>query len=315
MFIKYPSIENHYQEKYIQKAVDNDPYLNNCVYVIQEKLHGANISFLFNPNEEFRVYSRNNELDKTSNDFYGLADVLKNMKEFTDRVQKRAELGETISIRLFGELFGGNIQKGVWYGEKKRILFYDLMYDDKLISVSRMIDFMMMIDQVDDWFVHHVYVETSLKDALNSNIKLNSFYTPIEYIKSNVMEGVVIKPYFGVHKDHYGRPFYIKKKNEEFKEKSKTKKVNTKVDVHVEKLKQEFLSYINENRLDSIFSKLGMISEKAQTPVYLRALNEDVLVDFMKDFGDEFMKLDKNSQKYITKDLGKKAIPILFKNL
>lgn len=321
-YLKYPSIENHYREKYINMMLEHNPKVYDCAYVVQEKIHGANISFLFTPEEEggfpnrFQVFSRNNQLDPLSNEFYGLRDVLSepDMVVFLQRVQRKTNrIG--VPVRLFGEMFGGNIQKGVWYGPEKRILFFDMMLGDNFCTPTRMIDFMMSIDQVKDWFVPIFDRTTSLEGALNLDIAKNSLLTPKNWEDTNIMEGVVIKPYFDVVLDWNNKPFYLKKKNDDFKEKQKVAKIVIEVDENVQSLKEECLSYVNENRINSLFSKMGPISDKKQIPEYLKAIHEDVMVDFMKDCGDDFEILDKKSQKYITKGIGNTAIKFLLKNI
>ena len=114
MFVKYPSIENHYRSVYIDKACEFEPAIIDAEYVLQEKIHGTNISFEFTPEGEFNVYSRNNQLDKTSNEFYGLKSILETwiMIKFIDTMYRNAIPLITTgkNLRFYGELFGGNIQ-------------------------------------------------------------------------------------------------------------------------------------------------------------------------------------------------------------
>ncbi len=44
-FRKYNSIENSYQSSFIEKIIQNG--FENETYVVQEKVHGANLSFRF----------------------------------------------------------------------------------------------------------------------------------------------------------------------------------------------------------------------------------------------------------------------------
>ena len=64
-------------------------------------------------------------------------------------------------------------------------------------------------------------------------------------------------------------------------EKSKAKERKEHVPDHP--LKAEFLTYINENRLESVFSKYGVIEKPQQIGEYIRYMLEDAKEDFLKD--------------------------------
>ena len=57
LFIKYGSIENSYRDKFIQKI--RDKKLEDQEWVVQEKVHGANISFISTDGSTFVTASRN----------------------------------------------------------------------------------------------------------------------------------------------------------------------------------------------------------------------------------------------------------------
>jgi Rnl2 family RNA ligase len=306
-FKKYFRIENGYRSSYIERALNNDPSIETVNYVLQEKIHGANISFLFDVETGFSVYSRNNKLDPQSNEFYGLADVL-GTPEISTLIKTIQDFSNnnTVTIRLYGELFGSNIQKGVWYGDRAQILFYDVEFDGELQPVHALVSLMMSFDQVKDWFVPHVTVTESFTDAMEFDVsQLKSMLTPDGYDKPNIMEGVVIKPYFEKKVDQFDKAFYIKNKNEAFLEKAKEKKPREVRDDNVEILRSQFISYLTDMRLQGIFSKYGMIKDITQMGEYIRYIHFDALEDFMGDFGDEFGALAKGDQKYITGSSGR----------
>lgn len=138
-FKKWPSIENHYREKFIQGFLDESPELADEEFIISEKLHGACIQLFFSPHTPMRVGSRNRFLDQDSK-FYDIWNTLGKYQEIIDLFQECVNY-RPATYRWFGEYFGGNIQKGVSYGPEHRILFFGLMSDDVLHPFSTLADF------------------------------------------------------------------------------------------------------------------------------------------------------------------------------
>ena len=132
-----------------------------------------------------------------------------------------------------------------------------------------------------------------LDNALNYNINIPSLINPVE---GNIMEGVVIKPEFKLYSNRHGKPFYIKKKSEKFKERSESPEPKT-VDNAVVGFNHLFKMYINENRLDSVISKNGPIEEPNQIGEYIKLVLADSKEDFLKDFPMFMTMLDSGQQK------------------
>ena len=99
MFIKWPSIENSYRTKFIQKAVEEHPDLAICTYEITEKLHGSNVQFHFEPGEEMRVATRKRYLEPGSK-FYDIWNVLPKYQHVWNKLYEYVKY-YTLSIRLF----------------------------------------------------------------------------------------------------------------------------------------------------------------------------------------------------------------------
>ena len=133
-FIRWPSIENSYREEFIQRAVEQFPELAVCKYAIMEKIHGTNMQFHFEPGQEMRVASRNRYLEPGSK-FYDIWNILPEYQRMWDRAQRVVDRFD-VSIRLFGELYGRGVQKGVDYGPKKRIGLFGVILDGQLMSPS-----------------------------------------------------------------------------------------------------------------------------------------------------------------------------------
>lgn len=292
IFKHWVEIENSYREQYIADFVSQYPELEHEIFVITEKIHGSNLQWYFRPNEAMMVGSRNNFLNTTGS-FQGvqIADLIEAQRDLLASVQTLADR-TCVTVRLFGELFGRGIQKGVEYGPEKRILYFGMMLNDVLMPFIR-------LERVipAEYLVPIVGVVASLDVALGFNTRFNSM---IMGIPDNICEGVVIQPYTRVYLDAYGKPFILKKKNPEFEEKKRAQRQpRAGEDSEVERLKAEFLSYITENRLESVFSKYGRITSPSQIGDYIRLLLDDARGEFLKDFGPDFAALSKAQQKSV----------------
>ncbi len=307
MFKKYPSITNHYLESdidYFQKYFSYD--LLNTDWILQEKIHGANISILLNKNEDPQFFSRNNKIDpaKFYNSTKVFSDIINEFQPFQKIINKAG-----FSIRLYGELFGMGIQKGVKYGPEKQILFFDMLINDKFISPYEM-EVIFLKNRLQHLLIPKVDVVSDLKTAINYDIKFNS---KILRIEDNICEGVVIKPWNKIFVTSNGSIFYIKKKNEEFKEKQKIKKPKVLKDYgeEVNQWHEIFISYIHKERLESVFSKIGRINHPKDLGKYIHEVYKDVIETFLKEENFDEEKFSKKERKFIMN--GNKEIAKLLK--
>ena len=76
---------------------------------------------------------------------------------------------------------------------------------------------------------------------------------------------------------------------------------------------QVILPYVNENRVLSVFSKEGEISEPNEIGHYIKMVVEDAINDFEKDY--DCSGLDKNQRKQIFKSGNKEIVKVLEKYL
>lgn len=137
-FKKYSSIENSFIREYMEYVVAETP--PDLEYVVQEKVHGANTSFLCD-GEEVRFAKRTAILEDNEQ-FYDYPELLDRYKE---RVLKlfadiKAKYPEVTHISVFGEMFGGRyphnevkanhkagpIQKGVFYTPGHEFYAFDI---------------------------------------------------------------------------------------------------------------------------------------------------------------------------------------------
>lgn len=303
MFRKYPSLTNHYQNKEIDYLImKHGDYMNECEWHISEKIHGSNASILFtSPHDEPKVFSRNQEI--TGTNFYNADDIINEMIKKLAPIRQLVDRTKT-TVRVFGELFGPGIQKGVKYGPERQIRIFDMMINDELQSQENIENFFYDMG-IGHLLVPKLAIASSFKEAMEYPEVFQSTIFKID--EENLAEGIVIKPFKEVFVDGQGSVFYIKKKNEKFKEQQKVKKIRTETQFSekVNDMRALFLSYINKNRVESVFSKEGEIQSFKDIGKYISLIHVDALTDFNRDYlpyehGGEYKEIfTKSERKYI----------------
>lgn len=277
MFKRYQSIENHYQQKCLDFWLSLYPELEKEVFIIEEKLDGANISIVLDENNNVTWCKRSG---KAEDNFMGLDKVKDQYEDLIEHLKIFNESGD--GLQLYGEIFGPGIQKRINYGDEIQIRFFDMRAKsgDNLFYLHpvglRNMGFIPVVKTLG----HAV----GLRDALE-------FDTRIENEHGSLIEGAVIKPMVKHYFSPKGERFVLKKKNKEFLERP-AKIVKLEInDEEFNKLRDAFLPYINDNRVMSVFSKQGEISSPKQIGDYLKSVMNDAKEDFEKDYGEVDRKL------------------------
>jgi Rnl2 family RNA ligase len=294
-FKKYSSMENTYQNKFIRGFLQEYPELLKVEYEITEKIHGSNLNITFMPNEPWRYGKRTSYLAEDAK-FFGYQEVAaqEQYQQVFRTIQQWMDDGKTGSpFRLFGELFGPGINKGIDYGPEKQIRFYDIMEAGQLSPPCefRIIAFKGGFQHL---LVPRVGLVRGLQAALDFDTEFPTLINPKE---GNLCEGVVIKPYDGVYYDKRGKWFCLKKKNEKFMEKAKSPKPSRSEDPELTRLNLAFREYLTDARLQSVFSKEGEIEEPPQIGGYIRLVLADAKEDFIKDH--DISHLGKKEQRQV----------------
>ena len=151
MFKKYTSIENTYRKEFLDRILGHE--LWDKTYIIQEKAHGANISFWTTDGVNFTAAKRTADL-QPGEKFYNFEQVLEanlnSMKAIWLAV--REEFSELHQLTFYGELIGGHyphesvekvknaikVQKGVSYCPEIRFYAFDIQVNcDSFLDVDR----------------------------------------------------------------------------------------------------------------------------------------------------------------------------------
>jgi len=295
---------NHYQSKEIDYLISRyGNLIDECEWHISEKIHGSNISILFtSPNDAPKIFSRNQEI--TGANFYNADDTINTMIEKLSPIINQFIKQTKATVRVFGELFGPGIQKGVKYGPERKIRIFDMMVNDEFQSQENMENFFYDMG-IGNLLVPKLKIAATFKEAMEYDEVFQS--TLFETDEKNHAEGIVIKPYKDTMVDGQGSVFYVKKKNKKFKEKQKVKKIRTETQYseEVNTMRALFLSYINKNRVESVFSKEGEIQSYSEIGKYIPLIHKDALEDFNRDYlphehGGEYTEtFTKAERKYI----------------
>lgn len=332
-FKKYSSIENHFNREFMENVVAEMP--KDLEYAVQEKVHGANTSFLCDGNE-VKFAKRTSVLadDEKFYDYPELLEAYKNkvMKLF-GRIKEKHHNVATISV--FGEMFGGLyphndvkgnpkltlIQKGVCYSPEHEFYGFDIYISDGENG------FYLPVDDVNELFESEgfFYAMTLFRGTLGECLKYpNAFQSKISEwlglpaIEDNICEGIVIRPVTPMYLRN-GSRVLIKSKNEKFAEKKSVKKRNklfaepVPYSDELKALVAEVDAYVTENRLTNVVSHIGEVHVPKDFGKIMGLFSKDILEDFLKEYGGDYAGLEKSEQKLLNKELNKLATDLVKK--
>ena len=324
-FKKYSSIENSFSREFMEDVVAQVP--PDMTWVVQEKVHGANTSFLCDGIEV--KFAKRTSLIADGEKFYDYQELLDRYKERVIGLFNavKAKHQKVTAISVFGEMFGGLyphnevkrnpkmslIQKGVCYCPEHEFYGFDIYIFAG--DESRYLP----VDEVNELFETNgfFYAKTLFRGSLNECLKHpNAFQSKIAEwlglpaIEDNICEGVVIRPVEPCYL-RVGLRVLIKNKNERFAEKKSMKKRNKLFAEPVpfsdalKALIVEAEAYANENRLANVVSHIGEVHFPKDFGKVMGLFLKDVLADFLKEHGGEFDALDKCEQKTLNKEVNK----------
>jgi len=315
-FKKYHSIENSYRKKTIDAIIEQE--LDKGDYIVQEKAHGANLSFWYD-GEKIKSAKRTGFI---TDDFYDFESVEKKYSEYIIDLHKiLKDDGYDFEILvIYGELIGGTyphkdvlkdtsatrIQKGIFYTPHNDFYAIDMTLDGQLQDIDTFTKYM----EKRGFLYAKTLFKGSLSDCLNYPNKFQSQihkWIGLPEIEDNCCEGTVIKPVKPLFFRNTERVI-LKNKNEKWAEKARKKKRPPKAKPvfsdEVKRLSEELYSFVTKNRLRNVLSKIGSI-QKSEFGKLMKEFSKDCIEDFNKDHSTFFNQLEKKEQKYITTNLNK----------
>lgn len=326
-FKKYSSIDNVITRDFMERVWAEMPA--DLEWVVQEKVHGANTSFLCD-GEEVRFAKRTSVLSGDEN-FYDFLSLLEAYKPKVLSLFKRirATHPAVTAISVFGEMFGGRyahegvpavkgmtlIQKGVNYTPVHEFYGFDIYLFEGETGCYLSVDEVNSLFEAEGFF----YARTLKRGSLAECLKYpNAFQSKISQwlglpdIDDNICEGVVIRPVTPQYLRN-GSRVLIKSKNARFAEKKSVKtrnKLFTEPVLYSDSLKAmlpELEAYVTENRLNNVISHIGEVTLPKDFGKIMGMFSKDILEDFMKEHGGAYTALDKCEQKSLNRELNKLA--------
>lgn len=270
-FKKYNSIENWYQQSFVEKCIINLNWYND--FIVQEKIHWANFAFYVSENEI--KCAKRTWFILEDEKFFNYKYVLEN--EWV-RLHKLYEKLWTDYI-IYWELFSWNVQKEVHYCDDQRFYAFDIVVNWEYLSVD---DCNILFDEL--WFLYaKTLFRWTLEECFEYNINQNSILATNLWCTfedwKNIMEWVVIKP--NEAKFIWDSRIIFKNKTQLFSE----KKAPDKISLYTWDF-DKYDIYITKPRFDNIISKYWEISDKKDLPKYAGYLVSDIVDDANKDWLD-----------------------------
>lgn len=331
-FKKYNTIENSFQQKFISAIMKQG--FGDLEYVVQEKVHGANLCFI--TDGQTILTARRNELILDDEIFYNSNLVLeKYQSKIFELFLDVSERFHAKSVTVFGEIFGGGyphpevpvdpnaqlVQRGIYYCPSNDFYAFDILINGESYLYTE------TVNQLFEKHNFH-YAKTLFKGNLSDCLAYsNAFKTtiPQEFylpeLEGNICEGVVIRPIKPLFLKN-GERVMIKNKNEKWAEnnnfvdknilKSLLKLDGENLSDEAQFLCEEIYKLITINRLNNIVSKIGFIDPKKDLGKVLGLFNKDVITDFLKTNQELYNSLEKQEVKAINKFLNKYAGELIY---
>ncbi|MFN8394707.1 MAG: RNA ligase family protein [Bacteroidia bacterium] len=284
--------------------------LERVEWVVTEKVHGANFSFVFDG--ERLGYAKRKEMLAWTDDFFAFQLVAERldaaMMRLFDRIRELHPYDQAV---VYGELYGGHyphpevpadervqpIQTGIWYSPTVEFAAFDIAVERQ--GERTYLDFvevMRLCEASGVPCVKPLHIG-KLNDCLFFNTRFDSKVPGslgLPELKPNLVEGIVVKPATnlmipGPKTDI--RPIF-KIKNKEFAEEQFHEAQNwsyqhegAPASERLMFLVPEVGRYVNANRLQSVISKIGGLSgggEERKMQVQ-QALAADALETFWEE--------------------------------
>lgn len=287
-FTKFPSLENTYRQKEIDKIVMMEI---KDQWVVTEKVHGANFSFWVYKNVEtkeidIKCAKRSGWIEEGEK-FFNYKSVLEKYRPMLEKLR-----GDVLdNFVIYGELFGGNIQSGMCYSLEQDFVAFDMRWINEDGRLGWALDKLTMLTLKDDYNLpvtpliglYNTFEEAlAVEESFTSKLIRQDFDGAEEHKET---EGIVIEPNNAVYEPN-GSRVYLKKKTKRFLEKGGKPNITHKVPALLQESVQlkldEALFFLNNNRFDSVVSKIGEVSIKDIGKV-MGLLTQDIVVDMEKD--------------------------------
>lgn len=305
MFTKYSSLENHYRNNFTEKCFLN---FGHVEWVALEKIHGSNFSWWCD-GFEVKCAKRSGFIPDGEN-FYNHKSIFDKYEAVIWDIQRaiaKKEGNKNITVAVYGEIYGPGVQKGIYYADSVDFIMFDILITDGLMKVYLPWD---EVKELSNEFSMPIVSEIArgkFHDVLETS---NEFDSILGGKKDNIAEGFVMKPITSNSYLPSGERAAIKSKNATWSEKEKIKKI--KVPVVLSEDQQNLVdgisSYITNNRLKNVLSKIGAVTNKDFGKIS-GLLLQDAQEDYKKD-----NDMSKDQWKSVKKHVGRVSVELVRAN-
>lgn len=282
IFKKYPKLTNHYAIASESELVEN----LETVFIETEKIHGANISYIFNRDLEYVIASRN-RIVQSQEDQKQFAGAIEFAKENSDLLKEIATKvfeykPEAIQVHLYGELYGKGVQRMEYEEIKnniKTVRFFNIITlseDETKTKLS--FDFMKEI------IPEHLIAPIGKQDTLRNLVSRTD-----EEIQNSKLGGYSEGSVYQYPGEYViGRTFLgVKHKTAQFAEKTRdksaTKKANVEYSVEEIEALGEVNSRVTMQRISNVLSHGGLIVEPKNFGPIIKAIQADILEEVLRE--------------------------------
>lgn len=311
MFVKYSSLTNHYEGKFINGVIMNG--LTGGVWCAREKIHGANFSLITSDGNTVIPAKRSGEILSTEQ-FYccepvvvRYAPAIRRLWWMIHYARQSSGIDEPLEIQVYGELAGRGVQKDVDYGEKDFYVFDirmngKFMNDRSVATLAAAVGLKMApllaygtfdeIRALPITFDSVVNLANSRAiPAQNNGIEpeFKNFMTLKDGEGENIAEGFVMKPVEPAFMPN-GERVAIKCKTTKFTEKKnkQANRFNAPAELsEADKAKlNEFTCFLTENRVKNVLSKIDSANLTAKDFGRVMGLTvQDALEEIERNYG------------------------------
>lgn len=245
-------------------------------WYVTEKVHGSCFCFIFNCKTKEISYGKRKTILENDETFFGYRNMLPKISEkillickTVNEIQPNSE-----EIHIFGELFGNNVQNGIYYSDDINFYAFDISFVNNTKEIY--LDFEESLKIFNKFNILHstpLAKFLKLEDALNYNYNFQSTIANKlnnKCVENNKAEGIVIR-------SSNGR-YLVKRKIKEFNESQyQNNNYDNTNKSQLELYKTLALKCLTINRLNNAKSKFGEYEK------YKESILEELCLDIMTE--------------------------------
>jgi Rnl2 family RNA ligase len=270
-FIKFQSITN------ANKAPSSKKYRPHVEskWRMEEKIHGSNFSCIGWDKDNVAFAKRTAVLPEENHRYFNFSHIKEELIECT---KKLMELTESNHVNIYGELYGGNIQKEIKYQKDIKFRVFGALINKRWLPFDKY-----ELLEESGFTVIPAIAYGTLNDLINKDNQFTSKFSDSD----EKAEGFVIK-----YIDGTGSLHMVKNKAQAFVERHMKMKVaqqnqNIEIINYANIPLGTIEEYITNARLSCVLSKYGPLVEDTNLKIIAKSFIEDCVKDYLVDYPDE----------------------------